>query len=649
MALRRVYLNNRPWQEVLAEYLQVLQEKSVLDVATEWIPVEHSLGRVTAEPVMAKISSPHYRASAMDGVAVRSSETLGASETTPIRLELGQQAVEVDTGDPVPEGMDAVIMVEDIHYPGDGTVEITAAASPWQHVRSIGEDVVATEMILPANHRIRPYDLGGMLAGGNTEVKVYVAPRVAIIPTGTELVQPGSPLRPGDIIEYNSHVLGGMVTEWGGVPRPYPITADNYDQLKQRVQEAVERHDLVIINAGSSAGREDFTAALIEELGELFAHGVAVKPGKPVMLGIVARKPVIGVPGYPVSAAVTFELFAKPIIYRMQGLVPPARERVQAHLSRRLHSVLGAEEFVRVKLGRVGGKLVATPMSRGAGVIMSLVKADGVLRVPLLSEGIEAGETVDVELLRPLPHIEESTVIIGSHDITLDILADCMQRFYPGRFISSAHVGSLGGIMALKRGEAHCAGLHLLDENTGEYNVSYVQRYLPDRDMVLVNLAYREQGLIVQKGNPQGINGVKDLTKPGIQFINRQAGAGTRILLDYLLKQEEISARQISGYQREEFTHLAVAAAVASGAADAAMGILAAAKAFNLDFIPLTKERYDLCIPLEYWELPQIKLLLEVIRSAEFRRQAEKLGGYDLSQCGQVVWASKQPEGEKQQ
>ncbi|GAW92182.1 molybdopterin biosynthesis protein [Calderihabitans maritimus] len=633
-----VYLDNHPREKALAQYLTLLEEAGALHPGpAEIIPVEESLGRITAEPVYARVSSPHYTAAAMDGFAVQASLTFGASETNPRQLAVGSEAIMVDTGDPLPDGCNAVIMVEDVHFVTPEVIEITQPVFPWQNVRPVGEDIVTSEMIVPSNHRLRPTDIGGLLAGGVTEVAVYRKPRVAILPTGTELVEPGSDLKPGDIIDSNTRMLAGLVEEWGGIPKRFPITSDDFDALKRALAEALEQADLVLINAGSSAGREDFTAEVIKSLGQVLFHGVAIKPGKPVILGLAKNCPVIGVPGYPVSAYLCADLFVKPIVYRKLGSVPPVRAEIEAVLSRKLVSSIGIEEFVRVKLGQVGGKTVATPISRGAGVIMSLIRADGIIRIPRLSEGYAAGERVPVELLRPLDEIKQTTVIIGSHDIALDILANHLRRLYPEAALSSAHVGSLAGLKALQAGEAHCSGIHLLDEKSGEYNIPYLRRLLPDRSLVLVNLAYREQGLIVARGNPKGIKGLADLTRPEVTFVNRQRGSGTRMLLDYLLAKQGIDPGQIRGYEREEYTHMAVAAAVAGGA-DAGLGIRAAAQALELDFIPLAEERYDLCILREYWDTPYIKRLLAIMAKKEFQEEVRSLGGYDLRDCGKVIW-----------
>lgn len=635
---RRPYLEDIPLEEAISRLFSTLERQGkLMPLPGEPVPLDAALGRVTAEPIWARISSPHYHAAAMDGAAVSSQDTLGASKTSPIRLKLGTQARWVDTGDPMPQGFDAVVMLEDVQPVGQEEIEILAAVAPWQHVRPLGEDIVATELVLPENHRIRPQDLGALAGAGLTRVPVRRRPVVGIIPTGSELVRPGDPLAPGSIIEFNSLMLVGLVEEWGGSPRRLPIVRDDMGLLRAAVEGALAGCDIVVVNAGSSAGSEDFTAAVVSQVGELLLHGIAIRPGHPVVVGVAQGKALVGIPGYPVSCVLTMELLVKPLLYRLLGSIPPARPRLQATMTRKVLSPMGQEEFLRVTLGRVGERVVATPLTRGAGVIMSLVRADGIVRVPRFSEGIHSGASVEVELLRPLEEVENTIVAIGSHDLTLDLLASLLHRHHPGLRLSSSNVGSLGGLLAVRRGEAHLAGSHLLDEETGEYNLPYIRRLLEGQRLVVVNLVYREQGLMVARGNPKGIRGLKDLLRGDVVFINRQKGSGTRVLLDYQLKQAGLDAGGIAGYQREEFSHTAVAAAVASGAADVGLGILAAARALGLEFVPLLKERYDLVIPAAYYEFPLLQPLLEVIRSEEFRAQVAALGGYDTSEMGRVL------------
>lgn len=638
MARRKVYLETIPLDEALQKFYGALEGRGLLTpLPAEEVPVEAALGCVTAKPVWASLSNPHYNAAAMDGIVVRAEDTRGASEANPVELRVREQFQWVDTGDPILAPFNAVIMQEHLYPVGEDKIEIHAPVAPWHHVRAMGEDMVATELILLEGHVLTPADLGAIAGCGLNQVAVRRKPRVAVIPTGSELVPPTTSVKPGDIIEFNSLMLSGMIQEWGGEAKRFGIVPDEYPQIKATVEEAVATHDVVIINAGSSAGSEDFTASVVTELGELFVHGIAIRPGHPVVLGIVREKPVIGIPGYPVSTVITCDLVVKPILCRLRGTAVPERPRLEATVTRKILSPLGEDEFLRVKLGKVGSKVVATPLARGAGMIMSLVRADGIVRIPRFSEGIHAGASVSVELLRRPEEIEKTIVAIGSHDLTLDLLANLLRRQDPTFHLSSTNVGSLAGLLALKRTEAHIAGSHLLDEETGEYNLPYVERLLPGEKMVVLTLVHRDQGLILPKGNPQGITTLLDLTREGIAFVNRQKGAGTRMLLDYKLKELGIDPVQITGYEREEFTHLAVAAGVKAGVADVGLGILAAARALDLDFIPLLKERYDLIIPESHYRTPLLKPLLDLIASDDFKKEVKALGGYDTSDTGRMV------------
>lgn len=645
------YLEDIPLNEALARWRQALDDVGLgRPLEGERVHLEDAPGRVTAEPVWAAISSPHYHASAMDGYAVLAERARGASETRPVRLRIGQAAFYVDTGDPLPQGTNAVIMVEDVQVIGEGgeqEIEILAPVAPWQHVRAMGEDMVATELILPANRLLRAQDIGAAAGAGHAELLVRRRPRVAILPTGTELVAPGSALNPGDIVEYNSLVLGALVREWGGEVTRLPMLADDYAAIRDRVLQASRTYDLIIVNAGSSAGSEDFTAQIVQELGQLLVHGIAIRPGHPVILGLVRNggggcnecmwTPVIGLPGYPVSAVITCELLVQPTIAAWLGQPVAERPAVDAALTRKVVSPEGEEEYLRVTVGQVGERVVATPLVGGSGVLMSLVRADGIVRIPRGVQGYEPGVTVRVNLLKPPEQVRRTIITIGSHDLTLDLLADELGRRYPGRSLSSANVGSLGGLLALSQGEAHLAGAHLLDEATGEYNVSYIQRLMPHTKIVVLGFVQRQQGLIVPKGNPKGITGFADLTRPDVMFINRQRGAGTRVLLDFRLRQLGITPAAIQGYERQEFTHLAVAAAVASGAADCGLGILAAARALRLDFIPIDEEQYDLIIPAVFYEGEVLAPLLAVIRDPAFAVRVKALGGYATPRIGQVL------------
>lgn len=635
---RRIYLKMKSLEEAREIFLGHWNLAVML--ADETVPTVESADRVTAAPVFARFSAPTFHSAAMDGISVRAERTFGATQESPMQLELGSDANWINTGQPMPAGADAVIMVENIHQIDDQEVEIQTAAYPWQHVRKVGEDIVATELLLPQSHMITAYDIGALLAAGILELQVKRQPQVLIIPTGNELVEAEAlkqmeTVPRGGIVEFNSWVLVNLVRQWGGRCDRQPITPDDPEQLRQLLLNAVAgNYDLVIINAGSSAGSEDHTANLIDELGEILVHGVAIMPGKPTVLGDIQGKPVVGNPGYPVSAVISMEQFVRPLLYRMQGLDEPEPEQVEAYPSQKIPSKLGVEEFLRVNLGRVGDRLVATPLPRGAGSITSLTQATGFLRIPDTVEGATDSESHSVTLLTSRLGIERTLVAAGSHDMTLDLIANLLKMYEPKVNLASSNVGSLGGLLALRKGTAHLAGSHLLDTETGEYNVSYINRYLPGLEVYLVNLVHREQGLIVESGNPKSIRGLEDLGRAGVSFVNRQAGSGTRILLDWQLIQLGLDPATINGYQREEYTHMAVAVAVLSGSADVGMGIRAAAQALDLDFIPVTTERYDLVIPAVHYDNSLVQSLLQVIATREFKNQVMALGGYDIRDTG---------------
>ena len=629
---RNLYLKTTPVEEAKAIYMEALGDAA--EPRTEVISAIDALGRVTSEAVYAKYSSPLYNSAAMDGIAVVSSATEGASEASPLTLKPGEDYMIVDTGDPVKRPYDAVIMAEDTQETADGMV-IRAASHAWEHVRPVGEDIVAGEMILTRCHRIRPIDIGVLLSGGVTEISVYAQPKVGIIPTGTEIVEPYEDPKEGDIIESNSRMFEAMVRENGGVPHRYDIVGDDYEKIKAAVLKALDENDMVLVNAGSSAGTEDYTVHILREIGEVFIHGVAMKPGKPVILAKACGKPVIGIPGYPVSAYLAVENFVYPVMRAFTGLREAHGRRIKAVLSRRLVSSLKHREYVRVRVGRVGGRYVCAPLARGAGAAMSMVKADGFCVIPQESEGFEAGETVEVILFRSAEDVSRTIVCTGSHDLLLDVISDLMSGEGGGVRLSSTHVGSLGGLMALRRGEAHMTPTHLLDEDTGVYNESYIKKLFPDEEMLLVKGVGRTQGIMVAPGNPLGIKGVEDLTR--VKYVNRQRGAGTRVLLDYKLKQAGISPSEIDGYDAEAATHMAVAAQVASGEADCGMGVYSAAHAMGLDFIPVGDEEYDFAMRPETYELPEMQCFLRLLGSDEFRSKLEELGGYSFEGSGKVI------------
>ncbi|MBF0559140.1 MAG: molybdopterin biosynthesis protein [Nitrospirae bacterium] len=642
--MKQVFLDSVSLEEAVERVNHMLDERGLQSIGFEIVRVTDSLGRVSAGPVFAKYSSPFYHSAAMDGYAVRFADTFTAGETSPSLLRIGSDALYVNTGNPMPDGFNAIVMLEDVNLKED-CIEIYQPVSPYQNVRTIGEDIVATELVIPENHLIRPIDMGAMLSSGHIELKVRKKTKISVIPTGSEIIEPervrNRPPLPPEIIEYNSTVIQGLAFELGAETTRFPIIADDFEAIKKAILDAAASSDIVVINAGAGRGTEDYTLAAIQSLGEVLVNGVSIRPGKPAIIGIVNNKPVFGLPGYPVSAYITFRLFVKPVIEKLSGITSEGDGSIQAVLSRQVASTLGVDEFVRVKVGVVGGKNIATPLGRGAGLLMSLVRADGMIRIPANSEGLSAGSEVEVDLLRSKEVISKTIVCIGSHDNTLDILANNIKKKYPKYSLSSAHVGSMGGLMALSRGEAHLAGTHLLDEITGEYNISFIKRFLPGKKIVLINLVYRQQGFLLKKGNPKKILGFDDLLRDDVVFINRQTGSGTRLLLDKCLKEQKIESSLIKGYERDEYTHMAVASAVLSGLADTGLGIYSSAKALNLDFLPLASERYDLAVPLEFMDMETMQPILKTIREdQEFRDIVQSMGGYDTRDMGKVIFES---------
>ncbi|KRQ86420.1 Molybdopterin molybdenumtransferase [Caloramator mitchellensis] len=630
---QNIYLSNINLEKAINTYFEKLSE---FRLNSEKIKTHEANGRITAAPVFAKISSPFYNSSAVDGIATTAKKTFTATDRNPVRLKEGIDYLVVDTGDPVPDEFDTVIMVEDLIKAGENEIEIIKPSIPWQNIRQMGEDIVEGQLILPQSHRIRPVDIGALIAGGVFEIEVYKKPRVAIIPTGTEIVEPGTELKVGDIIEFNSRVFAAQVEEYGGIPVRFDIVKDDFERLLEVVDRASKEFDLILLNAGSSAGREDYSKKVIETLGQVFIHGVAIKPGKPVILGKIADKPIVGIPGFPVSAFFIMENIVKKLIGFIQGYEIMGKKYIDAMLSKRTMSSSKYLEFVRVKLGYIDGKYIAAPIERGAGATMSLVRADGVMEIPEELEGYEKGSVVKVNLLKSEDEIKNTVLCIGSHDLILDIAADLLAK--KGKYnLSSAHVGSMGGILSLKDRETHFTTLHLLDTETGEYNKSYIKRYVPGRRIALIKFVKRIQGLMVRKGNPLGITRLEDIVNNNAKFVNRQKGSGTRILLDYELKKLGISPKDINGYEREDYTHISVAAQVAKGNADVGLGVFSAANIMGLDFIPIANEEYDIALPLEYLEHDGIKKFLEVINSDEFKRELDYLGGYDYSDLGNII------------
>jgi putative molybdopterin biosynthesis protein len=635
---RNIYLTTVPIDEAVDRITTAFDRDSVLEAET--VPSHEAAGRITAEAVFAKYSSPTYHSAAMDGIAVKAEQTFGAREGSPIRLQEGQDYRPVNTGEPLPDFADAVIMIEQVDFRQDSEASIEAPAFPWQNVRRIGEDIVATELIFPQNRRLSPYDIGALLSAGIYEVRVLEQPHLFIIPTGDEVLDFTARPEPraGQVIESNSQMMRAMAESWGCRVTRVPPVPDKTEELEKAVGRALASGaHIVVVGAGSSAGSKDYTLPALQAHGRILVHGIEAMPGKPSLLGVTESALLVGAPGYPVSTVVCFEQLVQPLIAWLTRQPKQERTSLPVRLTRKVPSKLGREEFLRLSIGRVGQDFVATPLARGAGLLTTLTRAQGMTRIPVNSEGIEAGRTVQAELYVQQSDLERVLVCVGSHDNTIDLLANELMGLEQPLSLASTHVGSLGGLSALRSGSAHLAGAHLYDPASGDYNFPFIRKYLPDTPVRLVNLAIRHQGLILPKGNPLAIHGLTDLTRQDVRFINRQRGAGTRILFDDYLDRSGIDSQSIRGYQDEEFTHMAVAVNVLSGAADCGMGIYAAAKALDLDFVPLCRERYDLVIPEKHWEENKVRTLLGLIRQVSFQEKVRSLGGYETDLCGQEV------------
>lgn len=480
----------------------------------ELVALDQASGRITAAPVWAKVNSPHYRAAAMDGYAAQAHETTGAQPGAPIYLVLDQQAIPVDTGDPIPEQYDCVIMREETERADQlfdkqihPAIVITNSARSGQHIRRIGEDIQVDQLILPINHQLRPVDIGAVAGAGHTHVFVRRQPRIAIVPTGSELVEPGAVLKPGDIVEYNSLMLAATAQECGALSTRLPKVADDFDQIKSAVTQAMQTHDLVIVNAGSSAGREDYTAAVFRALGTVVVQGIAMRPGHPTILAYADvtledhgperkfRKALAGIPGYPVSAAITFDRLIKPLLAYWQGQPAPQAELQTVVLTQDVTSSPEQDEFLRVSLGEVDNRVLAMPLPRRAGTIMSLVYADGILHLPRGHSGYKLGESVTVARQTSLAQIHETIVAVGDTNRAVEVLMDELCAQNPAlRMV--LHPTNRDPLLVLKCNQAHLAVSHLRYTGEGEYNLPSVQQLLPEQAVLVVHFVEYEQSAL---------------------------------------------------------------------------------------------------------------------------------------------------------
>ncbi|UZN23249.1 molybdenum cofactor biosynthesis protein [bacterium 3DAC] len=614
--------NTTPWDNVLSLVENTL--KSMLKPQIEEIPVKEAIGRVSAREVWAKRNVPHFLAAAVDGYAVKSDRFKEAHTANPIRVAKDSVRY-VNTGDPVyfPEE-DAVYMQEDVLEDGEFLV-FHKSISVGKGIRFLGEDVIKNDLIVWRNTYLLPEHIALMRAAGVKTVEVYKPISVTIIPTGEEMKAPEGDLKEGDLPETSSLMVAQYVERFGGtVSKIYSPVPNDIDKLSQALKDGLQNADIVLFIGGSSRGKHDLIAPLIENMGTLLVHGIRIRPSKPTIIGIVENKPVIGLPGYPTATYYILQHIVKPLI---EVFMPKDKEiphqTEKATLSVHVPSPGGVAELLRIVVGKAHDeKNHAITLGSGSSKLFPITMANAHLFIPEGSEGYKAGEEVEIIKVKgghPL-------LAMASDDMAFKLLLSLLRE--KNILVSYAKKGSLGSIGAFNKGQVYLAGAHLLDPQTGQYNKPFIKK--PAK---LILMAKREQGFIVQKGNPKNISSFEDIRR--IKFVNREKGSGTRMLLDYLLAKYGISPSEIDGYMLERFSHLQVAMTVAIGMADAGLGIKAAADALDLDFVPVHTEEYHIIIPEGDEALAQN--IIDVLRSTKWQAKVQEIGGYDVSASGKVV------------
>ncbi|HII99306.1 MAG TPA: molybdopterin biosynthesis protein [Methanoregula sp.] len=610
------YLELRSFDEAI----DLLKKTFPRPEKTEKVPVMQAAGRIVVSPVYAKYSVPEVNLAAMDGIAVRSRDTVGAIDANPITIDHFSR---VNTGNIVPPEFDAVIMIEDVWEAGND-FQIRKSATPRQHIRPAGEDIRESRLVLPKGHLIRPFDIGALVTYGITTVEVLTV-NVGIIPTGSELVPLGARPAPGQVVESNTIMAQVYLSQMGAHCTRYPIVPDDPDLIRDTLRLAVKENDLVLISAGSSAGTRDFTESVIRSLGELIFHGVAVKPGKPAMLGRVNDTPVLGLPGYPLAAQTVLREFAAPLL-ESWGFAPAPRYPVTVRLAQPLVSDLGFDEFIPVFVGRIGDSIIGAAHGKGAAVQMATVKANGYTHIPASIEGYEGGTAIEVFLTTDPGSVERTIILTGTLDPALEELASLAQN--EGLFIHATNPGNISGLRALTRNACHAAPLSLPAHSL---HLSYepLISYNENPDLAFIHLATMELGIVSRDGLDTG-----DL--PHARFINTRKGTPSRSILDDLLKREGINPAQVDGYLQEVHGPQAVAAAILNGFADAGMCTSGIATAEGLRFVPVASEDYELVVQKEMLNDPRISTLVSLIKSPRFYAILQKKGGYDLTLTGTI-------------
>jgi putative molybdopterin biosynthesis protein len=605
---------------------------------TETIALRDALGRVIANDIAAPVDVPSFDRSNFDGFALQAADTFGASELEPKSvsllpgaLEAGVEptesvaagdAVSISTGGMIPRGADAILMVEHADV-RDGRVLIRRAVTPGSGISFAGTDIAVGETVLRSGTVLTSRETGVLAALGVDRVDVWSRPRVAIISTGNEILAPGEPPRPAAVYDSNSQVLSDAVRELGGVPQFLGIVRDDTESLRAMLHAALAQSDVVLLSGGTSKGKGDLCYRVVAELKDpgIVAHGVALKPGKPLCLAVSGGKPVVILPGFPTSAIFTFHEFVAPVIARLAGRPSEELQTIPARLAMKVNSEVGRTEYLLVGLVPANDVLTAYPMGKGSGSVTTFSRADGFITIPRHTEIVESGATVDVRLIDRNLRVAD-LVVIGSHCIGVDSLLSRLQR--QGVSAKLMSVGSSAGLLAAKRGECDIAGIHLLDPATGEYNRPFVTETLE-----LVAGYGRSQGILFRRGDARFegksleaiLRMVSETGGAGGIMVNRNQGSGTRILIDRLLQ----GARP-PGYAMQPSNHNAVAAAIAQGRADWGLAIETVARTYGLGFVPSQEERYDFVVPKDRKDRPAVRAFLKLLASNEAREQLRSLG-----------------------